>query len=315
MKDYFVSPLYDFAFARIFGEQRNIDNTKAFLKTLLDIPPDDYDELTVDSPILGKIFKQGKTSVVDLKLKTKSGKIIHIELQVEKRANLKNRILYYAARLIGDQLRWGDDYDKLRQVISILICNHRLLEEESSYINVYELRNEKNHSFTNLLKLVIIELPKLPKTEDSAVWPWLRFLKCRKKEEFEMLAKKYPELEKPIFCSKNMSLLEKWRDIRFHKNLWKTDERMLLLQAEIDGHEKGMKKGVKEGRKEGRKEGMKEGIREGKKEGIIEGLAKGKADEKLEIARNALQEGLSLEFVQKITGLDLDTLTELQAGL
>jgi hypothetical protein len=30
-----------------------------------------------------------------------------------------------------------------------------------------------------------------------------------------------------------------------------------------------------------------------------------------EIARNALTEGLSIEFVQKITGLDLDTINNL----
>jgi len=38
-------------------------------------------------------------------------------------------------------------------------------------------------------------------------------------------------------------------------------------------------------------------------------------DLKLEIARNLLTKGSSLEFVQKITGLDMDTLKGLQAGL
>jgi len=287
MKNQIISPLSDFAFSNIFGEQRNIDITTAFLKTLLDIPADEYDTLTVDNPIFGRLFKYGKTSVVDLKLKTKSGRIIHIELQVQKKANLRNRILYYLARLIGDQLRWGDDYDKLHQVISIVICNHRLLEEEGSYINVYELRNDKNRSFTNQLKLVILELPKLPEAEDSAVWPWLRFFQCKKKEEFRMLAKKYPELEKPIYCVRKVSLLEKWRELRFHKNLAKVDERMLLLQAKMDGHE------------------------EGKAEGKAEGRIEGRADEKLEIARNLLAEGSTPEFVQKITGIDLEIIYDL----
>jgi len=93
-----ISPLSDFAFGRIFGEQRNIGNTAAFLKTLLDIPAEEYDELTVDSPILGKIFKYGKTSVVDLKLTTKSGKIIHIELQVDRFSQNLIGILHRARR-------------------------------------------------------------------------------------------------------------------------------------------------------------------------------------------------------------------------
>jgi len=276
MKKYeMVSPLNDYVFSEIFGNQRHIENTRAFLKTLLDIPEDEYGELIVRNPFLGKIFKQGKTAVVDLRLTTKSGKIIHIELQVEKRTNLKNRIMYYASRIIGDQLNWGDDYDKLHQVISIIICDHVLLEDEKSYINEYGLKNGENQLFTDLLKVIIIELPKLPKWEDSKVWHWLKFLKAKKKEEFDMLAKKYPDLEKPIFYPKNMSLLEIWRDIRFHKNLQKVDERMLLQQWKEDG------------------------------------LAEGKAEVRLEIAINMKNDKMPLSKIKKFTGLSAEEIKKL----
>jgi predicted transposase/invertase (TIGR01784 family) len=298
-----ISPLYDYVFSEIFGNQKNIDITTNFLKTLLDIPEDEYDSLTVVSPLLRKVFRTEKTGVVDLKLSTKTGKIIHIELQVEKRANLRERIVYYLSRLIGDQLKWGEDYSKLQQVISIIICDHNLLEEEDSYINSYQLKNEKNHSFTKLMKLIILELPKLPETVDKAVWPWLKFFKCTEKEEYEMLALKYPELEKPVFCAKNMSLLEKWKDIRFHKNLWKVDERMLFEQAKIDGHAEGKAQGMIEGKAEGKAEG--------RIEGIAEGLTKGIAQEKLEVARNALAKGLSVEMIHDITGLEIETIKSL----
>ena len=203
--EYIVSPLYDFAFAEIFGSQKNIDITIGFLKTLLDIPQDEYDRLTVVSPILRRLF------------------------------------------------------------------------------------HKYNRSFTKTLKLVILELPKLPDVDDSSAWRWLRFLKCKEKEEFEMLAKKYPDMEKPVYCAKKMSLFEYWRDIRFHQNLWKVDERMreLYLQTEF------------------------------KDECIAEGLAKGKAqgqtEEKLETARKALKEGLSVDTVQRITGLDLDIIKNLES--
>jgi len=287
-----ISPLNDYAFSEIFGNQKNIDITTNFLKTLLDIPEDEYDKLTVVSPLLRKVFKTEKSGVVDLKLSTKSGKIIHIELQVEKRINFRNRLIYYASRLIGDQLKWGDDYNDLHQVISIVICDHILLEEESGYINVYELRNEGNRSFTKLLRIIILELPKLPESAvEKTVWPWLKFLKCTEKEEFEMLALKYPELEKPVFCAKKMSLLEKWRDIQFHKNLWKVDERNLFEQARIDGRAEGLAKG--------------------REEGLIEGMAEGEAKSKLEVAKNALAKGLSVEIIHKITGLDIETIKKL----
>ena len=57
-----------------------------------------------------------------------------------------------------------------------------------------------------------------------------------------------------------------------------------------------------------------EGWEDGRDEGREEGIEKGRINEKLEIARNLLAEGSSLEFVNKITGLDLDTLKGLQAG-
>jgi len=274
--DDFISPLTDFVFKRVFGDQKNIDTTAAFLKTLLDIPHDEYDKLTVSNPILGGLFKHDKTPIVDLKLTTKSGKIIHIELQVEKRRNLRNRVTYYNSRLISDQLNWGDDYDELHQVISVVICDHILLEEEESYINVYQMQNDKKRLFTNLQKIVILELPKLSVAEDNAVWCWLRFLKCENEEDYEMLARKYPELEKPIMQVRRASLLEQWRMYWFHRNLAKVDERMLLEQWKEDG------------------------------------LAEGLTEAKLEVARKALAEGSTPEFVQKITGLDLEEITKLQ---
>jgi len=240
--DTFVSPLEDFVFKQIFGEQQNIDITKAFLKTLLDVPAEEYDKLTIVNPNLGKLLRHGKSGIVDIRLTTKSKKIIHIELQVEKRTNMRSRVLYYLTKQIGDQLKWGDDFKKLHQVISIVICNHVLLEEEESYINDYELRNKDKRSFTNLQKLIILELPKLPETEDSALWPWLRFLVCKKKEEYEMLKKKYPQLEKPVKYAKKMSLFERLRDEQFHRNLAKIDEECLHEQWTLDAQEAERKK-------------------------------------------------------------------------
>jgi predicted transposase/invertase (TIGR01784 family) len=50
---------------------------------------------------------------------------------------------------------------------------------------------------------------------------------------------------------------------------------------------------------------------EGLEEGMAEGRMEGRTDEKLEIARNLLTEGSTPEFVQKITGLDLETIAGL----
>ena len=58
-----------------------------------------------------------------------------------------------------------------------------------------------------------------------------------------------------------------------------------------------------EEREEARRDGMEKGRETGWKEG------------QEAVARNALAEGLSLEFVQKITGFDMETLKDIQAGM
>ena len=46
-------------------------------------------------------------------------------------------------------------------------------------------------------------------------------------------------------------------------------------------------------------------------DGRDEGISEGRTDEKLEIARNLLAEGSTPEFIQKITGLDMETIENL----
>jgi predicted transposase/invertase (TIGR01784 family) len=60
-----------------------------------------------------------------------------------------------------------------------------------------------------------------------------------------------------------------------------------------------------------RQEGMDKGIKKGRKEGLDEGIGEGIKKGRLEVARNALVEGATPEFVQKITGLDLETINHL----
>ena len=67
-----------------------------------------------------------------------------------------------------------------------------------------------------------------------------------------------------------------------------------------------------EAREEGREEGRKEGREEGRKDGLAEGRKEGREEEKIAIARNALAEGATPDFVRKITGLDMETIQGLR---
>ena len=50
-------------------------------------------------------------------------------------------------------------------------------------------------------------------------------------------------------------------------------------------------------------------------EAFIEGREEGREEERKMIARNALAEGLTVEFIQKITGLGFETIETLKAEM
>ncbi len=57
---------------------------------------------------------------------------------------------------------------------------------------------------------------------------------------------------------------------------------------------------------------FEQAIREGFIKSEEKGMEKGRIEERLEIARTALSEGLSVELVKKITGLEKEKLKDLE---
>jgi predicted transposase/invertase (TIGR01784 family) len=242
-----VSPLADDVFSLLFGDQRNIEILEGFLKTILDIPPEEYGSLTIVNPFLKRLFRRDKLGIVDVRVTTKTGRVLHIELQLEKYAYMKHRTLYYISKLLWEQMKRGFEYERLHQVISIVICNHQMVEERS-YVNSYELRNGRGGKlFTDLVKVIILELPKVPEQKDGhAVWPWMRFMKGRTAEEQDALAEEYPEVEMAVRTIKRISGSEVRRIIREAEGLRQTDLRMLKLAAWEDGREEGREGALRE---------------------------------------------------------------------
>jgi hypothetical protein len=126
--------------------------------------------------------------------------------------------------------------------------------------------------------------------------------KCRTLGEYSVFIEKVREYEKEtedlegavkkavIYCRNNEILKE-----FLEKN---ATEVMNMLMTEWN-IEDAKKVWYEEGREEGREEGLEEGLEKGREEGLEN------------VARNAIAHGASLDFVQKITGLDIQTITSL----
>jgi predicted transposase/invertase (TIGR01784 family) len=72
----------DVLFRIFFGDERNREFLIGFLKSVLRIPEDDYEEIEIVDPHLLREFDGDKLGIIDIKLHTKSKKTVHIEIQV-----------------------------------------------------------------------------------------------------------------------------------------------------------------------------------------------------------------------------------------
>ena len=117
----------DVVFRLFFADERNKESLTGFLKSVLQLPEDDYNEIEIADPHLLSEYDGDKMAVIDVKLYTKSGKVIHIEIQLKVTPELKNRIILYDSKLIAEQIGSGDGYDVINKVISIVITEEKLI--------------------------------------------------------------------------------------------------------------------------------------------------------------------------------------------
>ena len=72
----------DIIFRLFFADERNVDFLTGFLKSVLRLPEDGYSEIHIADPHLLREYDGDKLAIIDVKLYTKSGKVVHIEIQL-----------------------------------------------------------------------------------------------------------------------------------------------------------------------------------------------------------------------------------------
>jgi predicted transposase/invertase (TIGR01784 family) len=242
MANEFLSPKSDIIFKLLFGDTRSIDILTDFLKSILRLPIEEYDEVSIVDPHLLREYDGDKLGILDVKVKTKSKKTIDVEIQVLPYSELKSRIVYYSAKMITEQVGSGEDYSNIKQVISIIITDYTMIPENVQYHNRYTLYSPETQSeFTDIIEINTLELPKIPESEDGTkLWNWMKFLSAQRKEEFDMIASKNPQIRKAVARLEELS----------------ADERTRLLYESYQKKEWDIQGVKRDARKEGQREGM-----------------------------------------------------------
>ena len=85
-----------------------------------------------------------------------------------------------------------------------------------------------------------------------------------------------------------------------------------LKEKAIRDEENGLRHAKEDGINIGLEKGKKLGLEQGKKLGLEEGRAIGEKSKQIEIARNLLQEGMSIEKVSTIVGLTKEEIEKIE---
>ena len=84
----------DFVFKLVFGDKRRVDLLTAFLQAVLELPVEEYEKVTIVDPNVKKEYNKDKAGILDVKIHTKTGTVIDVEIQVEPDAPLEKRIQF-----------------------------------------------------------------------------------------------------------------------------------------------------------------------------------------------------------------------------
>lgn len=201
-----ISLKSDYAFKELFSHE-NV--RKQFLSDVLCIPLEDIKSAKLVNPHLWVRFRKQKQGILDVLMELNGDVIVNVEMQVRLLKHWLKRQLFYLAKMYTDELKRGEDYEKLRRCISIAVLDFDLMEG-AEYHSVYCLRDRSGENLTDLFQVHVIELSKeLQGT--NAVDDWIRLFNAKRGEELDMIRVKSDGLREAIEILKEMSLSKSLR--------------------------------------------------------------------------------------------------------
>ena len=233
MEKEFLSPISDVIFKLLFGDERNSELLIYLLQSVLRIPAEEYEDVTIIDPHLLREYKGDKLGILDVKVKTKSKKVINIEIQVKPKPSQRERIVYSLSKMVTGQIGSGNDFSKIKRSICIFITNFTFIPENNKYHNCFLLCDpETGLQLTDVLEADTLELSKLPEAEDGTeIWNWMKFLSAKRKEDLDMIAEKSPQVKKAVVRLMELSNDERTRMLYESRQMMEWDNKLEKEEA------------------------------------------------------------------------------------
>ena len=325
MSERYINPFVDYGFKKLFGTEENKDLLISLLNALIGGEDPIQDLIYKNVEQIGEI-NGTRTNYFDVYCTTSTGAEFIVEMQNSWKPFFKDRMLYYAAKLIRNQGKKGiqqtldalkegivmnenrdmeQDKEKkrnkgwdgrLKDVYVVAMMNFNLTNREypaDSYLHKIQLMDVNDlRVFYDKLTLIYVELPKVDNAKldlTTARGKWMHAL-----NSLYFYDKKPAELKEAVFDKlfrqAELAQLTPEQDLAYERSM----KVFLDTYQEIEG-------GRILGHRQGLVEGEKIGLAKGKELGLAEGKELGIAEGKREIAQKMRSLGIDEETILMVT--------------
>lgn len=296
----YLDPKSDVVFKKIFGEHPHI--LISFLNAVLPLSPDrSIVELSYLPSEQVPIIPEFKRTIADVKCKDAEGRVFIVEMQMNWTDSFKKRFLFGTSQAFIKQLEKGGEYKFLQPVYGLGLVAEIYDKTSVDWYHHYQLvkKGDIHSDVIEHLQLIFIELPKFPvhsQHEKKLRLLWLRFLreideKTRTVSQ-ELLA--VPEIAEAVALSEESAYTS--GELEVYDSYWDSvrREKTLILDSYTEGKTAG------------------EAIGEARGKALGEAKLK---NERRDIARALLKQGVSIDIVMMSTGLTREEIKDLQKEL
>jgi len=297
----FLNPKNDVAFRKIFGTEKNKDILLHFLNDMLVFrEKKPITEVTFLKTIQDPEIAAKKTSIVDILCQDEAGNAYVVEMQVAKSKGFEKRAQYYAAKAYIAQMDKGDQrYYNLKEVIFLAIADFIMFPDKENYKSDHVILDKD--TYQNDLKdfsFTFLELEKFTHDKDhlsSMIEKWAYYFKHAEETSEEDLQQIF---EKDLIIRKAYEELDRFHwnedELRDYESVVKRDrDNQAVLEEHID-------------------QAIKKGIEQGMEIGEERGIEKGHREALVKVARNMLQQGLSIQNIVSATSLTTSEIQKIQ---
>ena len=238
--NFIMSPKYDFVFKYIFGNEKHKDLLIALLSDILVISEEEFEGIEIINSELIKEFKEDRKGILDVRVKTKLGKQIDVEIQILPTEYMAERTMFYWSKMYTSQIKPGDTYDKLKKCVTINIVDFKCTPIKKLYSSYHLTEDESTYRLTDILEIHFLEIPKLfdeeiIRDENDPIVQWMEFLDAKSKGVIEMLAEKNKDIKKAYHLLQIISKDEQARMLYESKQAEISDQLTRIKSAEEKG--------------------------------------------------------------------------------